>query len=92
LDKLRQYTVPEAWKISRRTPLHRTLPVCNIESDVRPIAITTSVANVTERIVSKYFDFSLNECTHSNRFVCVRGHSARQALLQIMHDLFQASA
>ena len=88
---LRQGTVPDVWKLSRITPLPKTLPVCSIESDVRPIAITNSVAKVAESFVCNYFSYSFNESTDSNQLGCVRGRSTTQALLQIMHELFQAS-
>jgi hypothetical protein len=64
---LQQGTVPDAWKLSRITPLPKTLPVCNIESDIRPIAITNSVQRLLTALF-KYFNFSFNESTNLNQF------------------------
>lgn len=88
---LRQGIVPDIWKLSRITPLPKTMPVQSIESDVRPIAVTNSVAKIAESFVCKYFNFSFKEHTDPNQFGCVHGRSTTQALLQIMHELFQAS-
>jgi hypothetical protein len=72
---LRQDTVSDAWKLSKRTPLAKTLPACNIESDVRSITVTNSAAKVAENFVSKYFNFGVYENVYANQFGCVRGRS-----------------
>jgi hypothetical protein len=48
---LRQGIVPDAWKLSRVTSVPKTFPVCNVESDIRPIALTNAVAKIAANFV-----------------------------------------
>jgi hypothetical protein len=88
---LRQGAVPDVWKLSRVTPIPKTFPACNVENDIRPIAVTNVVAKIAESFVSKHFNSSFDEITDSNQFGCVRNRSTTQALLKFMHELFKAS-
>jgi hypothetical protein len=81
---LRQGIVSDIWKLSGITPVPKTIPVHSIESDVR------LVAKVAESFVCEHFNFSFSDSTDSSQFGWVRGHSTTQALLQIIHELFQA--
>ena len=65
--------------------------VVNIESDLRPIAVTNSLAKTAEKFVSCHFNEYFDEFTDDNQFGSVRNRSTKHALLKIMHELFLAS-
>ena len=52
---IRQGVVPTQWKMSRISPIPKCLPVRNIESDIRPIAVTCPISNVAEFFYLKAF-------------------------------------
>ena len=45
---IRQGTVPTQWKMSRISPIPKCLPVRNVETDIRPIAVTCPISKVAE--------------------------------------------
>ena len=68
------------WKLSRLTPIPKTLLVCSINSDVSPKVIANSVAKIVKYVAS---------------FVCyyfflMLGALQMQTLLQIMQELMLA--
>ena len=56
-------------------------PVCffytpvNIESDLRPNAVTNSLTKIAEKFVSRHFNEYFDEFTDDNQFGCVRNRS-----------------
>ena len=90
-NSVRQGIVPDQWKLARITPIPKLYPPVNIESDLRPIAVTNSLAKIAEKFVSRHFNEYFDEFTDDNQFGCVRNRSTTHALLKIMHELFLAS-
>ena len=88
-NSLLQCRVPLQWKHSRISPIPKCSPVVNIETDLRPIAITCPVSKIAEFFVSKLFDeFYDDEC---NQFGSVKGRSTTLALIKLTHLLFESS-
>ena len=58
----------------------------NIESDLRPNAVTNSLTKIAEKFVSRHFNEYFDEFTDDNQFGCVRNRSTIH-----MHELFLAS-
>jgi len=54
-NSVRQGIVPDQWKLTRITPIPKLYPPVNIESDLRPIAVTNSLAKIAEKFVSRHF-------------------------------------
>ena len=52
---VRNGVCPTQWKMSRISPIPKSIPVRNLESDIRPIAVTCPVAKVAEHFISKFF-------------------------------------
>ena len=77
--------VPDQWKISRITHVPKPFPPKHIESDVRPIAVTNTIAKFAEKFVGRYFTAFYDEYTDVNQFGCVCGRSTTHALLKVMH-------
>ena len=44
------------WKISRITPLPKCCPAKTVENDIRPIAITNSIAKIAESLLGRLFN------------------------------------
>jgi hypothetical protein len=51
---IRQGLVPRQWKVARISPLPKVYPPISIETDFRPISITSSVAKVAESFVCRF--------------------------------------
>jgi len=79
--------------MSRITPVPKLFPPKHIESDVRPIAVTNTIAKIAEKFVNRYQYFTkfYDEHTDVNQFGCVCGRSTTHALLKVMHELFVAA-
>ena len=53
-SSLRQGIVPDQWKISRITPIPKVFPPKDVQSDIRPIAVTNTMAKIAEKFVCEY--------------------------------------
>jgi hypothetical protein len=89
-SSVRQGFVPHQWKISRVTPIPKSFPR-SIESDLRPISITSSISKVAESIVSRFFNQHFNPLLDSNQFGCSKDRSTTHALIKICHVIFEGS-
>ena len=63
----------------------------HIESNVRPIAVTNTIAKIAEKFVNRYSNDFYDEYTDVNQFGCVCGRSITHVLLKLMHELFVAA-
>ena len=90
-SSIRQGFVPHQWKISRVTPIPKSLPPRSIETDLRPISITSSIAKVAESLVSRLFNQHFNPLLDSNQFGCCKDRSTTHALIKICHVIFEGS-
>ena len=73
------------WKLARVTPIPKIYPPVNVENDLRPIAVTNSLAKIAEKFVNHYFNEYFDELTDVNQFGCVHDRSTTHALLKVMH-------
>ena len=55
-SSIRTGTVPLQWKLSRVSPIPKCHPPVHIESDLRPIAVTSSLSKVAESFICQYFN------------------------------------
>ena len=90
-SSIRQGVVPHQWKISRVTPIPKSLPPRSIESDLRPISITSSISKVAESLVSRLFNQHFNPLSDCNQFGCSKDRSTTHALIKICHVIFEGS-
>ena len=90
-SSIHQGIVPEAWKMSRITPLPKCFPPSTVENDIRPIAITNQLAKIAEKFVSKFFNEHFELHLDSNQFGCTSSRSTTHALIKILHQISQAS-
>ena len=47
--------VPQQWKLARITPIPKVFPPLDLRSDLRPIAITSSIAKIAEFFIGQSF-------------------------------------
>ena len=59
---IRHGIVPVQWKVSRISPIPKTIPPVNIESDLRPIAVTSTFAKIAEKCVNQFFNDHFLAC------------------------------
>jgi hypothetical protein len=90
-SSLRQGFVPCQWKISRVTPIPKCLPPQAIESDLRPISITSSISKVAESIISRFFSQHFDPILDCNQFGCSKNRSTTHALIKFCHVIFEGS-
>ena len=90
-SSVRQGKVPDCWKISRITPLPKQFPPKAVENDIRPIAITNTLAKIAEKFVARWFDDHFGTHLDPNQFGCTRSRSTTHALIKLTHDIFKAS-
>ena len=83
--------VPQQWKVARITPLPKVLPPADLQSDLRPIAITSSVSKVAEHFICQFFNEHFDPLVDDNQFGCTRSRSTTLALLKFTHLLFTSS-
>ena len=74
-----------------RLVVPKRFPPKHIESDIRPIAVTNTIAKITEEFVNRYFNDFCDKYTDINQFGCVCGRSITHVLLKFMHELFVAA-
>ena len=84
-------SVPLQWKIARITPIPKTFPPLDLRSDLRPIAITSSIAKIAEFFIGQFFNEHFDSFIDDNQFGCTRHRSTTLALLKFSHVLFTSS-
>ena len=85
---IRTGEVPSQWKLSRVTPLPKMFPPLNIESDLRPISITSSCSKIAESFVCRFFNDVFTDHCDDNQFGCIKGRSTTLALIKFFHYLY----
>ena len=88
---IRQGIVPNQWKTARITPIPKINPPVLIESDLRPISITSGISKIAESFVCKLFDRHFNNFVDPNQFGCTSKRSTAHALIKISALLFESS-
>ena len=83
--------MPSQWKRSRVTLIPKCSPAHCIESDLRPISITPSLAKIAETFIFKFFDEHFNSLVDANQFGCTSNRSTTHALIKFSHHIFTAS-
>ena len=90
-NSLRQSIVPTQWKVARITPILKCSPVRDIETDLRPIAITCPVSKVAEVFAGRLFNEFCDTDFDEHQFDSVAGTSTTLALVKLLHLIFEAS-
>jgi hypothetical protein len=70
-SSIRHGIVPTQWKIARVIPLPKINPPLLLESDLRPISITSGIAKVAKSFICKLFNDHFDHPTDINQFGCM---------------------
>ena len=89
-SSIRTGLVPTQFKIARVTPIPKLMPPVHIESDLRPISITSGIAKLTESFICKLFDKHFEPFLDENQFGCIKGRSTTFALIKFCHFLYSS--
>jgi hypothetical protein len=90
-SSIRQGIVPVQWKVARISLIPKVHPPLLIESDLRPISITSSVSKVAECFISRFFNEHFNNFVDRNQFGCTNNRSTTHALIKLSDLFFKAS-
>jgi len=87
----RQGIIPEQWKVSKIAPLPKCFPVKTVENDIRPIAITNSIAKIAEKLLGQFFNEHFAPLLDPNQFGCTVRRSTTHALIKLTDEWFKNS-
>ena len=91
-SSLREGVIPNEWKMVNVIPLPKTKPMISVETDIRPISLTTPiVAKVFESIVLGWVVDIVGDRIDDNQFGGVGGTSTTDALVEMTHKWHDAT-
>ena len=88
---LRNGCIPDEWKLSNTVPLPKTKPPTSIESDLRPISITSVAAKIVEYFPVKFMQDSIKSNLDPNQFGGIQGTSTEMALLTLLDHVSKST-
>ena len=87
----RQCSIPSQWKHSKIVPIPKVNPPVSIESDLRPIAITSPLAKIAESFMNQSFNNHFKKYADKNQFGCTAHRSTTLALLKFAEELYRSA-
>ena len=86
-----QGVVPTQWKVARVSPIPKINPPVSIETDLRPISVTSGISKVAEFFISQFFNSHFCQLNDPNQYGCTAGRSTTLALIKFYHICCKAS-
>jgi hypothetical protein len=90
-SSIRQGIVPSQWKIAKVVPIPKIIHPIAIESDLRPISVTSGRSKVAESFICSFFHSRFNSFIDINQFGCTNSRSTVHALIKLSDILFSSS-
>ena len=87
---IRQGVVPAVWKHANVVPIPKTQPPRVIESDLRPISLTSTLSKVLESFVGCNILETVRDKLDKRQYGALKGRSTTHALMDIIHHWHQA--
>ena len=87
---IREEFVPLIWKSANVIPIPKVHPPRNIESDLRPISLLPTIANVLESIIGSWILEAIEPHIDRYQFGSIKGKSTSLALADMVHHWSQA--
>jgi len=87
---VREGIVPIIWKKANVVPVPKTNPPRKIESDLRPISLTSTLSKVLESIVGGWILEFVRNKLDIQQYGAIKGRSTTHALVDILHHWHQA--
>ena len=88
---MREGRIPDEWKLSNMIPLPKVNPPKSIETDLRPISITSVAAKAVEYFPVKFMQDSIKNNIDPNQFGGIHGSSTELALHTIVDHIAKAT-
>ena len=83
--------VPSVWKLANVCPIPKCNRVLDINRDLRPISLTSSLCKIAEEVViTRNLKPSLLACIDPNQFGFIPGSSTTLALISLIHRWTEA--
>lgn len=89
-SSLREGFVPSVWKAANVTLIAKKSKVSNLEKDLRPISITSTLGKILEFFVCNYIVSEVEDKLDPHQYGCLPGRSTTLALLSMAHQWFKA--
>ena len=90
-SSLRQGFVPSLWKSATVSPIPKTSPALNIDSEFRPISLTAIVSKILESFPYRWLLQSISGQIDPLQFGSLQGSSTSMALVHLLHKWHEAS-
>ena len=87
---IRDGFVPPAWKCANITPLPKKCPPQKIESDLRPVSLTSLLAKELERIIAPWIKDAIGENIGELQFGNAKGVSTTHMLVKMLDSWHKA--
>jgi hypothetical protein len=68
-SSIRQGVVPTQWRQARVSPIPKVCPSAAIETDLRPISVTSGISKVAESFICQFFNWHFSDFIDNNQFV-----------------------
>ena len=88
---IRTGVIPVQWRISRITPIPKCIPARYIETDLRPIAITSSLSKIAESFANRFFNEHFSSLLDPDQYGNTKDRSTTLALIKLSHKLYTSS-
>ena len=87
---IREGFVPSLWKSTNDTPIPKSSPALDVDSDFRPISLTPIVSKVLESFPCNWLLQSTQHCIDKLQFGSLKGSNTNMALLYLLHHWYEA--
>ena len=90
-SSIRQGVVPTQWRQARVSPIPKVCPPAAIETDLRPISVTSGISKVAESFICQFFNWHFSDFIDNNQFGSTRNRSTTHALVKFSDFIFSSS-
>jgi hypothetical protein len=90
-SSIRQGVVPRQWKVARISPVPKIYPPVSIETNLRPISVTSSVSKVAESFLCQFFNEHFKSLVDDNQYGCTSNRSTTLASIKLSDLFFKCS-
>ena len=88
---IKEGIMPTVWKMANVIPVPKTKPPKSIESDLRPISLTSTLSKMLESIVGSWILTKIAHKFDIMQYGGIKGRSTTHALINIMNTCHAAS-
>ena len=90
-SSVREGFVPSIWKAANVTPIQKSSPPKDVDSDFRPISLTPIISKILESFPYKWLLNSVSKKIDPLQFGSLKGSSTSMALIYMLHKWYEAA-